>query len=65
MLDQIQKQVAAFNFVVFESTAQLGKSEFLALNRQFGLQVLDINLPPNIVQQAAKDICQMADIQIK
>ena len=44
MLDQIRKQVAAFNFVVFESTDQLGKSEFLALNRQFGLQDLDVNL---------------------
>jgi len=44
MQDQIQKQVAAFNFVVFESTAQFGKSEFLALNRQFGLQDLDVNL---------------------
>ena len=44
MLDQIRKQVEAFNFVVFESTDQLGKSEFLALNRQFGLQDLDVNL---------------------
>lgn len=44
MRDQIEKQVVAFNFVVFESTDQLGKSEFLALNRQFGLQDLDVNL---------------------
>ena len=44
ILDQIRKQVAAFNFVVFESAAQLGKSEFLALNRRFGLQDLDVNL---------------------
>jgi len=43
-LDQIWKQVEAFNFVVFESTDQLGKSEFLALNRQFGLRDLDVNL---------------------
>lgn len=44
MLDQIRNQVAAFNFVVFESTTQLSKSEFLALNRQFGLRELDVNL---------------------
>lgn len=44
MLDQIQKQVEAFNFVVFESASLLGKSEFLALNRHFGLQDLDVNL---------------------
>lgn len=44
MLDQIQKQVAAFNFVLFESAVLLGKSEFLALNRQFGLRDLDVNL---------------------
>jgi len=44
MLDQIRRQVTAFNFVIFESAGELGKSGFLTLNRQFGLQDLDINL---------------------
>jgi len=43
-LEQIRQQVAAFNFVVYQSASELGKSEFLALNRQFGLQDLDFNL---------------------
>ena len=43
-LEQIRQQVAAFNFVVYQSASELGKSEFLALNRQFGLQDLDVNL---------------------
>ncbi len=42
-LEQIWQQVAAFNFVVYQSAGELGKSEFLALNRQFGLQGLDVN----------------------
>ncbi len=41
---QIQRQLTAFSFVVFRSADRLGKSEFLALNRQFGLQELDVNL---------------------
>jgi hypothetical protein len=44
MLDQLRLQVSAFNFVIFQSTGEIGKPEFLALNRQFGLQQLDINL---------------------
>ncbi len=43
-LEQVRQQVAAFNFVVFQSADELGKPEFLALNRQFGLLDLDVNL---------------------
>jgi len=44
MIKQVQRQLTAFSFVVFRSAGVLGKSEFLALNRQFGLQELDVNL---------------------
>lgn len=43
-LEQVRQQVAAFNFVVFQSADELGKPEFLALNRQLGLLDLDVNL---------------------
>ena len=44
MLPLLRKQVAAYNFVIFQSVAELDKAEFLALNRQFGLVALDANL---------------------
>lgn len=44
MIKKIQRQLTTFNFIVFRSAGELGKSEFLALNRQFGLQELDVNL---------------------
>jgi len=49
MLAVLQRQVSAFNFVIFECADEAGCSEFdsaefLALNRQFGLQELDRNL---------------------
>jgi len=44
MLPLLRKQVAAYNFVIFQSVGELGKAEFLALNRQFGLVALDANL---------------------
>ena len=42
-LEEVRQQVNAFNFAVFQSRAVLGKLEFLALNRQFGLNRLDSN----------------------
>ena len=44
MLEPLRKQVAAYNFVIFESVSEFDKTEFLALNRQFGLVELDANL---------------------
>jgi hypothetical protein len=43
MLQALRKQVAAYNFVIFQSVSELRKAEFLALNRQFGLVQLDAN----------------------
>jgi alpha-ketoglutarate-dependent taurine dioxygenase len=44
-LADLQQQVEGYNFIVFEvSNADFGKQEFIALNRQFGLYDLDINL---------------------
>jgi len=43
MLPSLRKQVAAYNFVIFQSVGELGKADFLALNRQFGLVALDAN----------------------
>ena len=42
-LEEVRQQVNAFNFAVFQSRAVLGKLEFLALNRQFGLNRLGSN----------------------
>jgi alpha-ketoglutarate-dependent taurine dioxygenase len=44
MMDTIKRQIGAFSFIVFESSAELGKADFLALNRQCGLIELDANL---------------------
>jgi hypothetical protein len=44
MLQPLREQVAAYNFVIFESAGELDKADFLALNRQFGLVALDANL---------------------
>jgi alpha-ketoglutarate-dependent taurine dioxygenase len=44
MLPLLRKQVAAYNFVMFQSVGELDKAEFLALNSQFGLVELDANL---------------------
>jgi alpha-ketoglutarate-dependent taurine dioxygenase len=44
MLSSLHKQVAAYNFVIFQSAVELDKADFLALNRQFGLVELDANL---------------------
>jgi hypothetical protein len=43
MLPSLRKQVAAYNFVIFQSIGEFGKADFLALNRQFGLVALDAN----------------------
>jgi hypothetical protein len=43
-LTDLQQQVEAYNYVIFESADRdFGKREFVALNRQFGLHDLDIN----------------------
>jgi hypothetical protein len=49
MLDALQRQVSAFNFIVFECKdeacrAEFDSAHFLALNRQFGLSEPDMNL---------------------
>jgi hypothetical protein len=44
MLEPLRNQVMAYNFAVFESVGELDKSDFIALNRQFGLVGLDSNL---------------------
>ncbi len=41
--EAVRRQVDAFNFVIVEADANMGKDEFLALNRQFGLARLDRN----------------------
>ncbi len=43
-LQQLRLQVEAYNFALFQSANELGKNEFIALNRQFGLNRLDYNL---------------------
>ena len=44
-LTAVQQQVDAYNFIIFEvSDTDFGKQDFITLNRQFGLQDLDINL---------------------
>ena len=43
LLQSLRKQVAAYNFVIFQSVKTLDKTGFLALNSQFGLTVLDAN----------------------
>jgi hypothetical protein len=44
-LADLQQQVEAYNFIIFEvADTDFGKQEFIALNRQFGLNDLDINL---------------------
>jgi alpha-ketoglutarate-dependent taurine dioxygenase len=43
-LEQARLQIEAYNFMLFQSASELGKDEFLALNRQFGLDRLDSNL---------------------
>lgn len=43
-LEQVRLQIDAYNFMLFQSAAELGKDEFLALNRQLGLNRLDLNL---------------------
>ena len=43
MLEQARLQVDAYNFALFETAAEIDKPAFLALNRQFGLQLLDSN----------------------
>ena len=44
-LTAVQQQVEAYNFIIFEvSDTDFGKQDFIRLNRQFGLQDLDINL---------------------
>ena len=44
-LADVRQQIAAYNFIIFETQgADFGKHEFLALNRQFGLNDLDTNL---------------------
>ncbi len=47
-LPQLRLQVSAFNFVLFQSESEISKSEFLRLNRQFGLFRLDSNLGADV-----------------
>jgi len=42
-IEALRLQVSAHNFAIFESPRDLDKTDFLALNRQFGLQRLDGN----------------------
>ncbi|MCP4283570.1 MAG: TauD/TfdA family dioxygenase [Gammaproteobacteria bacterium] len=44
VLEQVRLQVNAYNFALFQSAVALDKGEFIALNRQFGLNRLDSNL---------------------
>ena len=44
ILPQAAKQVDAYNFVLFQSSATIDKQQFLSLNRQFGLERIDANL---------------------
>lgn len=44
LLEQVRLQIDAFNFALFQSSAELDKNQFLDLNRQFGLNRLDSNL---------------------
>jgi hypothetical protein len=48
LLPQLRLQVSAFNFVLFQSESEISKSEFLRLNRQFGLFRLDSNLGADV-----------------
>jgi len=43
LLQSLREQVAAYNFVIFQSVSALDKTGFLALNSQFGLTELDAN----------------------
>ena len=43
LLQSLREQVAAYNFVIFQSASVLDKTGFLALNSQFGLTELDAN----------------------
>lgn len=42
--EQVRQQVDAYNFAIFQSASEINKLEFLALNRQFGLNRIDSNL---------------------
>ena len=43
MLQPLRKQLAGYNFVIFQSAGEFDKTDFIALNRQFGLVSLDAN----------------------
>ncbi len=43
-LAALEQQIEAFNFIVFESCTVLDKPAFVELNRQLGLERLDVNL---------------------
>jgi len=66
MLEALQRQVSAFNFVIFEcadeaSCGEFESAEFLALNRQFGLQELDRNLGADEDSVTALQVVEASD----
>ena len=48
VLPQVRLQIRAYNFALFQSGSEISKSEFLQLNRQFGLFRLDSNLGADV-----------------
>jgi alpha-ketoglutarate-dependent taurine dioxygenase len=48
VLPQVRLQIRAYNFALFQSESEISKSEFLQLNRQFGLFRLDSNLGADV-----------------
>jgi alpha-ketoglutarate-dependent taurine dioxygenase len=61
MLQPLRKQVAAYNFVIFQSAREFDKPQFLALNRQFGLLELDANLGSDEDQVTSLQVVGDAD----
>jgi hypothetical protein len=61
MLQLLRKQVAAYNFVIFQSASELDKPQFLALNSQFGLLELDANLGSDEDQVTSLQVVGDAD----
>jgi hypothetical protein len=58
----VQRQIDAFNFCLFEtSMGDFGKSEFIQLNRQFGLCSLDSNLGADADKVTALRVVEASD----
>jgi len=57
-----QRQIEAYNFIVFEAAhGEFGKPEFVALNRQFGLSDLDHNLGADDDRVTALHVVEASD----